>query len=204
MSARGRTEDYATILYMVPFLVSGVYGLVLWLQAGISPLLPSSVYLLVTRDPYVFAAGSLSIMLGLILEVRGTEEPARRAKLSSLGNTLQSIAVASLVLAAIGAFYANGFIDVGGAADDFIVGRYALVFPALLVLMSYLITAQFRFSSLASRKVVAIIVLLLVPASLYEIGKREITVGLALAFVLLLVGVGAYLMPERKRPQKQE
>ena len=205
MSIKGRTEDISTLLYMIPFLVSGIYGLVLWVQGGLSAILPTSVYLTVTRDPYVFAIGTLSILLGITLEVNGTEMQARAAKLASLGNTLQSIAAASLVMVLVCAWYANGFLDVSGAATDFIVGRYGLVFPAMLVLLSYLITVQFRFSSLANRKVLAIVALLLVPASLYEIGKREVTAGLVIAFILLLIGLGIYLVPERKtRPSEEE
>lgn len=205
MSSRGRVEDISTLLYLVPFLVSGVYGLVLWVQGGVSAILPTSVYLTVTRDPYVFIVGSLSIMLGVILEVNGTDPAGRAAKLASLGNTLQSIAAASLILVLLSAWYANGFTDVSGAATDFIIGRYGLVFPAMLVLLSYLITAQFRLASLENRKALAIIAMLLVPASLYEIGKRQLVLGLVIAFLFLLVGVGAYLFPERKpSPPKQE
>jgi len=200
MSSRGRSEDLATLLYLVPFLASGLYGLVLWVQGGISPMLPSSVYLTVTRDPYVFIVGSLAIMLGVVLEVNGTEPAQRPVKLSSLGSTLQYVAATSLALVLICAWYANGFTDLSGAATDFIIGRYGLVFPAMLVLLSYLITAQFRLASLADRKVLALVALLLVPASLYEIGKRQITVGLALALLLLIVGLGIYLFPEKKAP----
>jgi len=200
MSSRARFEDLATLLYLVPFLVSGIYGFVLWVQSGISPMLPSSVYLTVTRDPYVFIVGSIAILLGVLLEVNGTEPAQRVAKLSSLGSTLQYVAAASLVLVLICAWYANGFTDLSGAATDFIIGRYGLVFPAMLVLLSYLITAQFRLASLANRKVLALVALLLVPASLYEIGKRQITVGLALALLLLIIGLGIYLFPERKTP----
>lgn len=201
MSSSGRYGDVSAILYLVPFVVSGVYGLYLWVQAGLSAVLPSSVYLTVTRDPYVFMVGSVAIMLGVVLDLTGTDLAHRKARLTSLGNTLQSVAVASLILVLIAAFYANGFIDVSGAADDFIVGRYGLVFPAVLVLLSYLITAQFNLSSLRKPKVLAVIALLLVPASLYEIGKRQLGLGLGIAFVLLIVGIGAYLLPQRKAPR---
>ncbi len=206
MSSRGRYEDYSTLLYLVPFLVSGIYGLALWIQNGISALLPASVYLTVTRDPYVFIIGSLAVMLGLMLEVNSTDPKVRPAKLVSLGSTLQSIATASLILVFICALYANGFTDVGGAATDFIIGRYGLVFPAMLVLLSYLITAQFRISAFGgNRKLLAIVMLLLVPASLYEIGKRSTGLGLAVAFVFLVAGFALYLFPERKpAPAKAE
>jgi hypothetical protein len=206
MSSRGRYEDYSTLLYLVPFIASGAYGLFLWVQNGVSIVLPSSVYLTVTRDPILFVIGSLAVMFGLMLEVNSTEPTARPAKLVSLGSTLQSIAVASLILVFICALYANGFTDVTGAASDFIIGKYGLVFPAMMVLLSYLITAQFRASAFGgNRKLLAVIVLLLVPVSLYELGRRATGLGLAVAFGLLIVGFALYLVPERKQaPAKLE
>lgn len=200
MSSRGRYEDAAAILYLVPFVLSGVYGLFLWVQNGLTAILPSSVYLTVTRDPYVFMAGSVAIFAGVVLDVSGADRGARRAKVASVGSTLQSVAIASLVLVIIAALYANGFSNVGGTASDFIVGRYGIVFPAMMILLSYLITGQFRFSGLVSRKFIGLIALLLVPVSVYELGRRDITVGLALAFVLLVIGVGAFVLPGRKPP----
>jgi hypothetical protein len=198
MSSAGRYGDLSAILYIVPFLASGIYGAYLWAQAGLSANLPTSVYLTVTRDPYVFILGSLSVMLGVILDTRGADPAQRKARLASLSNTLQSIAIASLILVLIAAFYANG-LNVGGAADDFIIGRYGLVFPAVLVLLSYLVTARFDFPSLAKPKVLAVIALLLVPVSIYEIGKREVAVGLGVALVLIIIGLSAYILPERKK-----
>lgn len=198
MSTRGRAEDLSTLLYLVPFAASGAYGLILWVQNGISPTLPSSVYLAVTRDPVLFMLGTLSVLLGVMVEVNGTDLSARRSRLAAIGSTLQSMAAASLILVLLAAWYANGFTDLAGAATDFIVGRYGIVFPAMLVLLSYLISAQFKLSSLRSRKALAVIALLLVPVSLYGVGKRAPFVGLLIAFLFLLAGLGIYLVPERK------
>lgn len=203
MSSSGRFGDATAVLYIVPFLASGIYGLYLWLQAGLSVTLPSSVYLTVTRDPYVFMLGSMAVLLGVVLDMTGTDPAQRKAKLASLGSNLQSLAAASLVLVLVCAFYANGF-NVSNAAEDFIVGRYGLVFPAVLVFLSYLVTAQFNLPSLAKPKVLGIVALLLVPASVYEIGKRQVTVGLAVAFLLLIVGASAFLLPERKKAQEAQ
>jgi len=204
MSTRGRYEDVSTLLYLVPIVVPILYALVLWVQAGISPVLPSSVYLTVTRDPILFIGVSLAVMLGVILEVNETEPAARPAKLSSLGGTLQSIAVASLVIVLIGALYANGFTDITGAATDFIIGRYGIVFPAALVLLSYLMTVQFKLPGVTKRQILAAIALLLVPVSLEEIGKRQTTVGIVIAFVFLVLGLALYLVPEKKPPQTKK
>ena len=187
MSRDGSSDDVSVVLYLVPFIASGAYGIVLWLQAGFSVQLPSAVYLTVTRDPIIFAVGTLAVLAGAFLEVSSTERAARREKLSSIGNTLQSIAVASLVLVLISAIYANG-ADLSGAATDFIVGRYGLVFPVMMVVLSYLITAQFNIGSLRNPQMLGIIALLLVPVSLYEIGKRQTALGLVVSLALIVVG----------------
>jgi len=200
MSTRGRSEDVSTLLYLVPIVVPIIYALVLWVQTGLTLVLPSSVYLTVTRDPILFIGASLAVMLGVIIEVNGTEPAARPAKLASLGGTLQSIAIASLVVVVISALYANGFTDTTGAATDFIIGRYGIVFPATLVLLSYLITVQYKLPGVTRRQILAAIALFLVPASLYEIGRRQTALGVSISFVLLVAGLALYLFPERKLP----
>ena len=202
MSSSGRYGDLSGVLYLVPFLASGVYGIYLWVQAGISAVLPTTVYLTVTRSPYLFIIGSVAMMLAVTIDLQGTEAGSRKAAIPALGNRLQSVAIASLILTVVAAFYSNGFINVGGAASDFIIGRYGLVFPGVLVLLSYLITARYDFNSLRSLKAVGVIALLLVPVSVYEIGKRQAALGLGSAFVLLLVGLVAYIFPQRRATEQ--
>lgn len=204
MSTRARYEDLSTLLYLVPFVGGVVYALALWVQSGASFFLPTTAYLTVTRDPTLFMIGSLAVLLGLMIEVNSTEPARRSVKLAYLGGTLQSIAMGSLAIVLLSAWYANGFIDLTGAATDVIVGRYGLVFPAVMVLLSYLLTARFRLQSLGSRQVLAVIAMLLVPASLYEIGKRQVALGLGVAFLLLLAGLFLLLYPVRQAPAKEE
>jgi hypothetical protein len=203
VSIKARSEDYSTVLYLVPFAAAIFYGLALWVQTGFSWTLPTSVYLTVTRDPYLFMLGSFAVMLGLIVEVNGTDLPARPAKLASLAGTMQSLAIASLILVLFFAWYANGFTDLGGMASDFIVGRYGLVFPAILVLLSYMVSARVNIASFFTRKAIGLIAILVVPVPLYELGRRSLLAGLVMALLLLVAGLMIYLAPERK-PSKQE
>ena len=204
MSTRGRYEDVSTLLYLVPIVVPIIYALVLWVRSGISLVLPSSVYLTVTRDPILFIGASLAVMVGVLIEMNETDPAARAAKVASLGSTLQSIAVASLVVVLISALYANGFTDFTGAATDFIIGRYGIVFPAALVLLSYLMTVQFKLPGVTKMQILAIISLFLVPASLYEIGRRQTALGVVVAFVLLVAGLALYLLPEKEPPSPKK
>lgn len=185
-------DDVSTVLFLVPFLVSGVYALYLWAGSGISTLLPTSVYLTVTRDPTVFLLGSFAVMGGLFVSVWVTERPKRRDKLASLSGTLQKIAVASFVLALVSVFYATGF-SISDSVTDFLVGRYSLVFPAMLVVLSYLIVIPVSTAPFGMRKLTGIVIMLLVPVVLDEVGKRDVLVGLFGAFALLIVGLFVFL-----------
>lgn len=205
MSRRGlANEDIATLLYVVPFALSAVYALFLWAREGLSYFLPTVVFLDVTRSPYVFVVGTLAVFAGMAVEMNGTEGPKRSKKLSSFSSTLQAVAAASLVFVVLSALYANGFTDVSGAASDIIVGRYGLVFPVILVLMSFLLSSQFNFSSLRSRTVVGLVLLLLVPLSLREVGKRSASLGIASAFLLLVLGLLVFVYPKGRAQPKEE
>jgi hypothetical protein len=198
-----RTETYddvSTVLFLVPFLVSGVYAIYLWARSGLSALLPRDVYLTVTRDPIVFLVGSLAVIVGVFISVWVTELPKRREKLTSLSGTLQRIAIASFVLALVSVLYATGF-SISDSVSDFIVGRYSIVFPAMLVLLSYLIVTPVTTAPFGTRKLIGIAIMLLVPAVIYEVGKREILVGLVAGFALLIAGIFVFLW---NRPAQKE
>lgn len=201
MSSRGRYEDVSTLLFLVPFLASGLYALYLWASSGITPILPAGVYLSVTRDPYVFLTGTLAVLAGLVVDMRGSEPASRRDRLAWDSSFLQKTAAACFILALIMAWYANGFYDLSGAAQDFVVGRYSIVFPALLVLLSYLVNPALRLSGAASAKVLGFLAMLAVPAVIYEVGKRNASVGLAAAAALMLVGI--YLLLRQSKPSEE-
>ncbi|MBI3840503.1 MAG: hypothetical protein HY297_00860 [Thaumarchaeota archaeon] len=196
--------DASALIYLFPFAAAGAYGLYLWIAAGISATLPSGVYLSVTRDPILFVAGSISVMLGFAIDVVSSGPSSRKARLGSLGNNLQTMAVVSLVLLIFTALYANGFTNVSGAVSDLLVGRFGLVFPAVLVLLSYLATASFNLNSLRNPRAVGIIAMLLVPAVLYEIGRRSVAVGALMALLLVFLGMALFFGGWRRKPKAQQ
>lgn len=185
-------DDLSTVLYLVPFLVSGIYGLVLWAQLGFSALLPTDVYLTVTRDPYVFLVGTFAVFGGLYIDVYSKGRAERAKRISALSGTLQKIAAVSFILAFVCALYANGF-DPTGTVLDFVVGRYSLIFPVMLVLLSYLLVIPFNFGGFTRRSVTGIVLMLLVPAVVYEVGKRNSIVGIVFGFILLVIGLFVFL-----------
>jgi hypothetical protein len=198
MGGGRRNEDFSTLLLLVPFIASGAYAIYLWVSSGLTPLLPTGVYLNVTRDPYIFLAGILAVLVGLIVDLNGTGPSNRHGRLAANSSYLQKTAAACFLLSLIMAWYANGFVNVLGAAQDFVVGRYSIIFPTLLVLLSFLINPSLNLRGAASAKFLGFLAILSVPAVVYEVGKRNAVVGLSGAAVIMVVGL--YLLL-RKVPQ---
>ena len=189
MNRKGVYEDISFLLFLVPFAASAVYAISLWVGQGISPILPVSVYLNVTRSPTLFLLGSFSVMLVIILEVSIEQAERRLATAVSLSRRLQRLGVASLILATLTAWYANAFtINLGVVAAVVMAGRFNIVFPALLFLLSFLIATPLKLQRVLQPRGLAIIALLLVPVVLYEVGKRNADVGLAISFLLIIIG----------------
>lgn len=198
MSKKVSMDDVSVTLYLVPFIASAAFALYLGIVDKVSKVLSPTVYLTVTRDPILFLTGTFCVFLGVVVEVSSTNPSGRIAKLGSVSNTLQTIAAASFILAILCVIYANGFGDLSGAANDFILGRYSFIFPITMVISSYLITARFNMSAVGTPAVLGIVAMLLVPVALYEAGKRSTLVGLLLALVVMIGGLGLFVLSARK------
>lgn len=201
MNRRETYEDVSFLLLFVPFIASGLYALYLWSGQGISFFLPEQAYLGVTRNPDIFLIGTLAVLLSVVLEVT-IEDPAKRAeRAASVSRRLQRLAAASFILAITTAWYANGFaLDFGGTGLDVFLGRFTVVFPALLILLSFLIVTPLRLRSLAQAKTLAIIILLAVPLVIYEVGRRNTQLGLAGSLLLTILAVS--LLNWKRNPKQ--
>ncbi len=192
MSASQNREDIPFLLFLVPFAVSGLYAIVLWAQTGISSTLPQTVFLQVAESPYVFLVGFVAVVFGAILDVIYTEPARRRAKVVQESSTLQKLALVALVLGVLSAWYAAGF-DLGTAATNVLNGRYVVVFPALVILFSFLMLPSVTIRKDQARNVVTILLLLGLPLVLDEVGKVSFFGGMGLAIVMLAVALYLYL-----------
>src|SRR3989475_6996423 len=200
MNRKEVSEDVSSLLLLVPFLAAAFYALYLWAVQGFSTYLPEQVYLGVTRNPDLFLLGILAIVLSTVMEVSSVERARRGERVLQLSKRLQKLAVASFLPAIITAWYANGFSpDLGGTGADLFAGRYTIVFPALLVLLSFLIVTPFSLRSLTQTKTAAIILLLAVPVVIDEVGKRNILLGLG-GSLLLTILAAAMLSWKGKKP----
>jgi len=207
MSNKANSDDISVILYMVPFIASGVYGIYLGITGRVSYLLSSSVYLNVTRDPIVFLVGTLGVSLGVVMEVHSTSAESRRAKMASISGNLQMIAAASFILALICALYASGG-SLSGAGSDFISGRFSIIFPILMVGFSYLLIIPLKVGDVEKPAFLGFISMLLVPVALHEIGKRNSVAGLFVSLVLIALGAAlfwkAYSVADQKKTESSD
>lgn len=191
----GRNGDIALLLYAAPFILNFVWALYLWVGAGLSSILPQIVFLQVTQNPYLFLSGFGAVALAAVIDFNSEPPERRRAALSTLSKRLQAIAVLSVVLALIAAWYAAAF-DPGVTLFNLLDARYPLVFPALLVFLSFAILPSVRLQGANQRNLLIVLLLLASPAAIYEIGRRNTAVGLGLGLVLLLAAV--YLLLTKK------
>ena len=192
MKSSDSKEDVPFLLFLVPFAISGVYAIYLWAEAGLSATLPQTVFLQVTENPYVFLVGFTAVIIGAVMDVLYAEPAMRRAKVIHESTTIQIIAVVALVLGALCAWYAAGF-DPGAAAGNILAGRYVVVFPALLVIFSFLMLPAVSIRKDQTNIVAIAVLLLAVPLAVDEIGKRSFFAGMGVGLILLIAAGYLYL-----------
>jgi len=188
--------DVALLLYAAPFILNFVYALYVWSGVGLSAVMPQIVYLEVTQSPYIFLAGFAAVALAVVLDFDAEPANARKGATATLSRRLQLIALVSVVLAFISAWYSAGG-DLGTGVLNMVDGRYPLVFPAVLVLFSFLILPSVKLQGANTKNLLVILLLIASPAALYELGKRDSTAGLGVGLALVLVA--AYLLVNNKK-----
>lgn len=192
MSSKERVQDAAFLLFLVPFAVSVIYAIYLWALSGISATLPQPVFLQVAESPYVFLVGFLAVVLGATIDVVSEEVPKRKQKLVEESGRLQVLAVVALVFAALCAWYAAGF-DPGAGVGNLLQGRYAIIFPVLVLALSFLMLPSVSLKRGSVPYVLLLVCGLGSLAIVDEVGKRNYFAGIALAAALVTVAAYFYM-----------
>jgi len=195
-TTQGRNGDIALLLYAGPFILSFVYAIYLWVGAGLSSTLPALVYVEVTQSSYVFLAGFLAVVLASVIDFNSEAPATRRSSLTALSKRLQALAFLSIALALVSALYASSF-NLGNTLVNLLEGRYALVFPALLIFFSFVILPSVKLQGANRNNLLVIVLLIASPAALYELGKRDTPAGLGVALILLFAA--AFLLVRSKK-----
>ena len=195
-TAADRRGDVALFLYAAPFILNFVWALYLWSGTGLSMTLPQLVFLEVTQNPYLFLAGFAAVVLAAVIDFNSEPPERRKSALSTLSKRLQAIAFLSVVLALVSAWYAANF-DVGGTFFNLLDGRYPLVFPALLVFLSFIILPSVRLQGANARNLLVVVLLVASPVAIHELGKRNTVAGLGVGLILILAA--AFLLLRDKK-----
>jgi len=192
MSSKERIQDVSFLLFLVPFAASAIYAIYLWVESGISATLPQSVFLQVTENPYVFLLGFAAVVVGATLDVTSEALPKRKQKLVEESNRLQYLAVTALVLGGLCAWYAAGF-DVGAGVSNLLDGRYAVIFPVMVILVSYLMLPSVTLKRGSAGYLLSVLCIVGSLAIIDEVGKRNYFAGIALAAALVVLSIYFYL-----------
>jgi hypothetical protein len=184
-TAADRRGDIALFLYAAPFILNFVWALYLWSETGLSRTLPQLVFLEVTQNPYLFLAGFAAVALAAVIDFNSEPPERRKSALSTLSKRLQAIAFLSVVLALVSAWYAANF-NIGGTFFNLLDGRYPLVFPALLVFLSFIILPSVRLQGANMRNLFVVVLLVASPVAIHELGKRNTVSGLGVGLILIL------------------
>jgi hypothetical protein len=177
--------DVALLLYATPFILNFLYALYVWAGVGLSAVMPSLVYLEVTQSPYIFLVGFAAIALAVVLDFDSEAPNAKKGAILTLSRRLQLIALVSFVLAFLSAWYSAGG-DLGNGVLNMVDGRYPLIFPALLVFFSFMILPSVKLQGVNLKNLGVIVLLVLSPASVYELGKHNTIAALGVGLILVL------------------
>jgi len=137
----------------------------------------------------------------VVLDVSTAEPYQRRAKLARESTTIQIIAVTALILGLLSAWYAAGF-DPGVAASNVLAGRYVIIFPALLIIFSFLMLPAVNIRRDQTNIILIAVLLLAIPLCVDEVGKRSFFAGMLLGVALLIAAIYLYLQSQMSNRKK--
>jgi hypothetical protein len=200
LSSKDFGEDAAFLLYLVPVVVSIIYGIVEWVAISATSSMPTNAYLIVAKSPYLFLISILAICLAIIIEVRSTASPERNGIIQANISRLQYLAIVVLIISLFASISAGGY-NLGTAISLFVNGRYALIYAFFLIGISLLLAPKQILGNLKLASVPDILGLILLVAGpiLFYLGLKVhlsfsvsaiggLIVGI-LGFVLLFMGI---------------
>jgi hypothetical protein len=183
---RELAEDVSLILYVIPFILSGVASLIFWQDyQGSLGFPPHQVYLLVTKNPVLFIGGLASICLAALIEAWGKSEET----LNSISAKLRIVSYISLFFAFLFALTSNPNPSLSSAIANLLEGKFALLFPLFLILLSYLLL-PLNLSPVKENymQIITLLLLFLSPLSLYALWSLRfawpITIGISGALLI--------------------
>lgn len=198
-------EDASFILFILPIVVSGLYAI----YAGItSAAFNIETYVAVTSNPFVFIIAIAAVCAAMLLEVYYSPPEMRSKKIDVNARRMQKLAIVTLVLSVLAAGVAIGAAPLPLFIGTFLIGRYPILFSALLVFLSFLVVIPLKFQNLGKSAVtnaLAIILLILAPIA-YSIGgggSIPFEPRAAAATLLVILGLILLIRSNSMSPEKK-
>ena len=195
MASKDFGEDAAFLLYLVPVVVSIIYGAVDWASTAKTSTMPPAAYLDVAKSPYLFLVSLVAICLAVILEVRSTSATDRNGIVQANIFRMQILAVVVLIISFLASISAGGY-DLPTAFSLFVNGRYALIYSFFLIGISLLLAPKQVLGNLKVASLPDILGLLLLvaaPVLFYAALKVHLRLSVS-AIGSLIVGIIGFVL----------
>ena len=192
------TENISFILYLVPLISSTIYALSLWASEGLSSTLPETVYLSVTKDPYLFLIGFLAICSAVLIEVYGSSKESRLSRIEANSRQLQVLAVISIGAAVLSVWSTLGYsFNISGILQILLEGRYALIFPLMLFILAFLLNTSLKINLLSYNNLVknaSLILMIASPLIFYGLWRIHVPWEGIISITLITLIIGLALL----------
>ena len=193
------TENISFILYLVPLISSTIYAISLWTSEGLSLTLPETVYLSVTKDPYLFLIGFLAICCAVLIEVFGSSKESRLSRIETNSKQIQILAVISFSAAVLSVWSTIGYsFDISRTLQILLAGRYALIFPLMLFILAFLLNTSLKFNLLSFNNLMknaSFILMIASPLIFYGLWRIHVPWEgiISITLITLIIGVALIL-----------
>ena len=193
------TENISFILYLVPLISSTIYAISLWASEGLSLTLPETVYLSVTKDPYLFLVGFLAICCAVLIEVFGSSKESRLSRIETNSKQIQILAVISFSAAVLSVWSTIGYsFDISRILQILLAGRYALIFPLMLFILAFLLNTSLKFNLLSFNNLMknaSFILMIASPLIFYGLWRIHVPWEgiISITLITLIIGVALIL-----------
>ncbi len=192
------TENISFILYLVPLVASAVYALAIWAAEGLSAALPPTVYLTVTKDPYLFLLGFAAVCAAVLIEIFGSPVGVKLSKLAENARQIQILAMICIATAILSVWSATGYSPSSGRILGILLeGRYALIFPLLLFILALLLNPTSNFGFLSPANLLrngSLILLIASPLVFYGLWRMRMPWPAIIGPTLIIIIAGVALL----------
>ena len=193
------TENISFSLYLVPLISSTIYAISLWTSEGLSSTLPETVYLSVTKDPYLFLISFLAICCAVLIEVFGSSKESRLSRIETNSKQIQILAVISFSAAVLSVWSTIGYsFDISRTLQILLAGRYALIFPLMLFILAFLLNTSLKFNLLSFNNLMknaSFILMIASPLIFYGLWRIHVPWEgiISITLIILIIGVALIL-----------